>query len=91
MPFSVRLDSKTEMVVKRLARRRNQSQSEVVREAIAAFEREHALESESPGGAWRALEHLVGIVDSGGSRLSEDTGRRFAALVRTKARARRSR
>jgi hypothetical protein len=92
VPLSVRLDSKTENVVKRLARERNQTRSHVIREAIAAFERDQTAESRAAPGPWEALAHLVGVADSGGGkRLSERTGDRFAALLRTKARARRTR
>jgi predicted transcriptional regulator len=91
VPLSVRLDSKTENVVKRLARERNQTRSHVIREAIAAFERDQTTESRSAPGPWEALAHLVGVADSGGQRLSERTGDRFTVLLRTKARARRTR
>ena len=37
------------------------------------------------------VAHLIGCVDSGGARLSENTGEKFAKLLREKARARRSR
>lgn len=39
MPTSVRLDAKTESLVKRLARRKGQTKSEVIREALLAFAR----------------------------------------------------
>ena len=39
MPTSVRLDPKTESLVSRLARRRGQTKSEVIREALLAFAR----------------------------------------------------
>jgi ribbon-helix-helix CopG family protein len=91
MPLSVRLDTKTETAVNRLARRRNQTRSAVVREAIAALEREQSAAAEHGSGPWSVISHLVGIVDSGGLHLSEETGRRFGAIVRAKARARRSR
>ena len=87
MPLSVRLDPKTESAVKRLARRRNQTRSAVVREAIAALERDQAPASLRGCTPWDAIAHLVGAADSGGDRLSEDTGERFRALVRKKARA----
>jgi hypothetical protein len=78
-------------VVKRLARQRNQTRSHVIREAIAAFARDQTAESRGAAGPWEKLAHLVGVADSGGQRLSERTGDRFAALLRTKARARRTR
>lgn len=91
MPLSVRLDSKTEGMVNRLARRRRQTRSAVVREAIAALDREQAQESAPGSTPFDEMAHLVGAADSGGRRLSEETGTRFRALVQKKARARRSR
>jgi hypothetical protein len=37
------------------------------------------------------VAHLIGCVDSGGANLSQNTGEKFAKLLREKARARRSR
>jgi hypothetical protein len=91
MPLSVRLDPKTESVVKRLARRHKQTQSAVVREAIAAYARDEAAHPPEPSSPWEALRHLVGVANSEDGRLSQDTGERFRALVQKKARARRSR
>lgn len=88
MPLSVRLDPKTESAVNRLARRRRQTRSAVVREAIAAFERDQIASAKRP---WDAIGHLIGVADSGGARLSEATGERFRKLLQEKARARRTR
>ena len=91
MPLSVRLTPKTEGAVKRLARQTNQSRSAVVREAIAVLERALAAPGARQPRPWDALAHLIGAADSGGNRLSEDTGERFRALLRQKAHARRTR
>lgn len=91
MPLSVRLDAKTEAAVKRLARRHGRTRSAVVREAIATFEHQHGDHRLSDAAPWARMAHLIGVADSGGGRLSEKTGERFATLVRAKARARRSR
>jgi len=45
----------------------------------------------SRGRAAEAIAHLLGCADSGGARLSERTGRKFAELVQGRARARRPR
>lgn len=90
MPMSVRLDAKTEQLVERLARKRRQTKSEVVREAIGVL----AQQTEAWGQAKRPYDlmaHLIGCVNSGGARLSEKTGEQFANLLREKARVRRSR
>ena len=91
MPLSVRLDPRTESVVRRLARRHKQTRSAVVREAIAAYARDEAAHPPEPSSPWQAIQHLVGVANSHDGRLSRDTGDGFRALVRKKARARRSR
>jgi Arc/MetJ-type ribon-helix-helix transcriptional regulator len=88
MPFSVRLDPKTESAVARLARRRRQSKSDVVRDALRALERDDA--ATASGRPVDALAHLIGVVDSGDGTLSENTGDRFRALLIEKAHARRA-
>ena len=89
MPLSVRLDPKTESAVKRLARRRKQTRSQVVRDAIAALERDQAAEDGRKPTSWEAMAHLIGVVHSGDGSLSQNTGERFAELLRKDADARR--
>ena len=91
MPLSVRLDPKTERLVRSLAQRRKQTRSSVVREAIAVYARDEAAHPTGPSRPWDAIRHLIGVVHSGDGRLSENTGERFRALAQQKARARRSR
>jgi len=63
---TVRLDAATEATLKRLAARRGQSRSEVIRDAIAKL-----AEEETPRpSALHRLRPFVGIVDSGGKQLS---------------------
>jgi len=88
--LSVRLDPKTESAVKRLARQGNQTRSAVVREAIAAFDRDRAATAAGQVRPWDVIRHLIGVADSGGNRLSEDTGERFRTLLRQKTGARRA-
>lgn len=90
MPVSVRLDSKTESMIGRLARKRGQSKSEVIRDAIAVL----AKQEENGTGRKRPYDlvaHLIGCIDSGGAYLSRDTGEKFSKLLREKANARRPR
>ena len=63
--------------------------SDVVRDAIELpLERE--ARGEAPKGAHDAVAQPIGCADSGGKEvLSESTGRRFAGLMKEKARARR--
>ena len=91
MAFSIRLDPETEAAISRLARRSRCTKSAVVREAIASYQRVQAASDARPKTAFEAMAPFVGIVDSGGSRRSEDTGEAFRALITNKARARRSR
>jgi hypothetical protein len=88
--MSVRLDAKTERLVTRLAKGRGQTKSEVIREAMMELARREtgAGDGKRPHDA---IAHLIGCVDSVGAKLSERTGEKFVALLRDKARARRSR
>ncbi|MFP3940347.1 MAG: CopG family ribbon-helix-helix protein [Thermoanaerobaculia bacterium] len=86
---TVRLDPSTRAALERLAKRRGQSRSEVVRDAIGRLASE-----ERQDGTASALERLspfVGIADSGGRQLSRESGRRFRELLEEKHRARRPR
>ena len=90
MTLSVRLDAKTESLIGRLARRRRQSKSEVIRDAIVV----RAKQAEKGGQKNRTYDmvaNLIGCVDSGGANLSRNTGEKFSKLLREKANARRSR
>lgn len=83
---TVRLDVPTETTLRRLAARRGQTKSEVIRDAIA-------LLAEDETGKRTALDKLqpfVGIIDSGGQQLSTDTGRKLRELLEERRRARRT-
>jgi len=90
MALSVRLDAKTESLIGRLARKRQQSKSEVIRDAIGvlAKQEEKGTEKTRP---YDLVAHLIGCIDSGGANLSQNTGEKFSKLLREKANARRSR
>jgi len=90
MPLSVRLDRKTETLVNRLARKRRQSKSQVIRDAIGVL----ASQEERPKVTKRPydlVKHLIGCADSGGVNLSENTGEKFTKMLQQEVRARRSR
>jgi Arc/MetJ-type ribon-helix-helix transcriptional regulator len=74
---TVRLDVSTEVALKRLAARRGQTRSEVLREAITRL----AEEEGEPLSAYDRLRPYVGIADSGGQQLSTGTGRRLRKLL----------
>jgi hypothetical protein len=89
MALTVRLGPKTERALNALARSRQLSRSDVVREAIEQYgARESGAEAGSPFDAW---SDVLGIVDLGIRDPTRTTGEQFAALVREQARARRPR
>jgi hypothetical protein len=86
MVTTLRLPAETEALVERIARRTGRTKSRVIRDALALLaEKEEQHASSRP---FDKIEHLVGIVDSGGRRLSEQTGRGFARLLNERRRAR---
>ncbi len=87
MTTSVRLDPETEALIDRLARRRKQTRSAVIREAIGAYA-EREGRSETP---YELLAPWIGCIDSGGLDRSRRTGTKFRAVVEEKRRARRPR
>ncbi|MCP3961217.1 MAG: ribbon-helix-helix protein, CopG family [bacterium] len=80
---TVRLDTPTEAILKRLASRRGQTKSDVIRDAIARL----AAEDEDLS-AHDRLRPFIGVVDTGGRQLSLDTGRRLKDLLADRQRAR---
>jgi len=93
MPTSVRLDARTQGLIGRLAKRRGQTKSELIRSALEALVREAAEAEARTSGvtAYDRVAHVIGVADSGGARLSERTGERFRDLLIKRARGRRSR
>ena len=92
MPFSFRLDPETASLIRRLARRRNWSQSDVVREAVARYGAAEAARVEAvPESAFDRLAAYKGVVNTRGANFSSDTHDKFRALLERKQRDRRSR
>ncbi len=82
---TVRLDVTTEAALKRLSARRGQTRSEVIRDAISRL----ADEESEQLSAFQRLQPFIGVADSGGRQLSENTGKRLRELLEEKrARAR---
>ncbi len=81
--INVRVNPKTEALVERLARRRGESKSAVVRDALRLLA-EHENGVAAHGSAYDKLKHLIGCWDSGGMNLSRNTGEKFAELLRQK-------
>jgi hypothetical protein len=80
VPTSVRLDSRTERVVRSLARRTGRTRSQVIRDAI---HRLAALESEAGEGqtAFELWKDAIGCAEGGPPDLSERTGDHFRSLL----------
>lgn len=93
MPTSVRLDARTYRLIARLAKRRGQTESELIRTALEMLAREAGEAETQRGGqsAYDRIAHVVGIADSGGAGLSERTGERFRDRLIQHVRDRRSR
>lgn len=84
---TVRLDPKTRTALERLAESRGQTRSEVIRDAITRM----AQEAEGPASAYDRLAPFLGVADSGGEELSQNTGKRFREILEAKRNARDSR
>ncbi|MDO8476523.1 MAG: ribbon-helix-helix protein, CopG family [Candidatus Rokubacteria bacterium] len=85
MPTSVRLDAKTESLVARLARRKGQTKSKVIRDAIHAFAKTETAVREFES-AYEALKPWIGCVRGGPPDLSSRTGEKFARMLRERKR-----
>ena len=83
MPLTVRIDTKTERVIERLARTRGRTKSEVVREAIGvlAKQTEGRDKADRP---YETIRDLIGIVRVRPPDLSGQTGKAFRRLVAVK-------
>lgn len=77
---TVRLDVTTESALKRLSALRGQTQSEVIRDAIARL----ADEEGEQVSAYQRLQPFLGVADSGGKQLSENTGKQLRELLEEK-------
>jgi len=77
--LSVRIDPEMAELVARIARQTGRTKSEVVREALETLRARLARGAVKP--PTKTMAHLIGCWDSGGARLSERTGERFARLL----------
>lgn len=90
MSLTVRLAPRTERALNALARRRRQTKSDVVREAIEHYT---SAAGGDPGQRrpYQLWADVIGVVRAGGRNPEKTTGELFTDLVVRKARARRSR
>jgi hypothetical protein len=88
MALSVRLDARTESLIGRLARKRRQTKSEVIRDAIGvlAKQEEKGTEKKRP---YDLVAHLIGCVKGGPRDLSVRTGEKFRQMLVERRRNRR--
>src|SRR5262245_19282287 len=87
MPTSVRLDQTTESLVRRLARARAQTKSEVIRDALVALARNEDRTRRRRTLCESAVR-VVGGIKGLPSDLSERTGEKFRALLHDAMRSR---
>ena len=80
MPTSVRLDSRTEQALARLAREKGASKSAVLREAVEALARKSSGHS-SANGPFERAKDLIGCVSGGEPDLSTRTGAGFRQVL----------
>ena len=80
MPTTVRLDPESLRLMQRLTRRTGRTKSEIIRDAIRRLAKGEAAPRKART-AYEAMEHALGCCDSGGARLSEQTGKKFRALL----------
>ena len=90
MSLTVRLSPKAERTLNTLAKRRGQSRSEIVRDAIAQYEAVQAGDVFG-GRSYDAWMDVIGVINLGVRDSASTTGEQFTALVQEHARARRTR
>ena len=79
-PLTLRLDPKTRQRIARIARRRQVSISEVIRQAIEAW----AEQQEPIAAPYEVMADLIGVVHGGMRGRSTDTGRRFSEVLKSR-------
>jgi Arc/MetJ-type ribon-helix-helix transcriptional regulator len=82
--ISVRLNAEEERVVRRYARRRRSSVSDVIRDAVRVL-----VDQPAKDRPYDEMADLIGSVTGLPADLSEGTGARFAEIVQAKAGRRR--
>ncbi len=85
MPTSVRLDPETESLLNRLARTRQQTKSDILREALHRLAQAEQAE-EADYSPYDRIADLVGIARSGPDDLARQHKRAFQDLLITKKR-----
>lgn len=79
MPLAVRVDVKTERLLLRLARKRGETKSEIIRDAIGVLAKEARVQ-EATEHPYEKVRNLIGSVSGGPADLSTMTGEKFRRL-----------
>jgi hypothetical protein len=87
MGTSVRLPARLERLVSRVAKERGATKSEVIRSVLTVLEHESRADHARPT-PYEAMKHLIGCATGGSSDLSEETGKKFRAMLRRRRTAR---
>jgi hypothetical protein len=89
MALTVRLNPKAERALNALSKRRRLSRSEIVRRALARYERGEG--DQAGGRPYDAWLDVIGVVKLGVRDPSRTTGEQFTAIAEDRARGRRAR
>src|SRR5438034_6119342 len=84
MPMTVRLSARTERAVNALARRRRQTRSDVVRDALEHYTATNGGDADRQGRPYDAWLDVIGVVSAGARDRGRTTGEQFTAIVREK-------
>lgn len=87
MGTSVRLPARLERLVSRVAKERGVTKSEVIRSVLTVLEHESRAARARPT-PYEAMKHLIGCASGGPPDLSEETGKKFRAVLRRRRTAR---
>jgi len=85
MPTSVRLDTETEALLRRLARTSGRTKSDILREALVRMAEENAASS-SADSPYARIADLIGVAGGGPRRLARGHKPAFRATLSSKAR-----
>jgi hypothetical protein len=81
---TIRIDAATDRKLDRLAREAHTSRSDIVRRALKQLKTGASDDGESS--AYSRVADLVGCISSGSGERSTDTGKGYAALLRSRRR-----
>ena len=91
MPLTVRLGPTAERALNALAKRRRQSRSDVVREALVHYDAATGGSDAAGPRPFDAWMDVIGIINVGARQAGRTSGEEMTTIVRDKARARRAR